>query len=109
MNDANYILWVIVVMTSATFATRLLPFIFFHQQHNYPLMDMIAKYTPPMIMSILVLYVLKEVDFQSYTGFSTIIAVLMTVVIHLWKGSPLMSIFTGTFFYMALVQMKALS
>ncbi len=104
MNDVSYILLVIVVMALATFATRLLPFIFFHQRHNHPLMDMIAKYTPPMIMSILVIYVLKAVDFQAYTGLSTIVAVLMTATIHLWKGNPLISIFTGTFFYMFLLQ-----
>jgi branched-subunit amino acid transport protein AzlD len=104
MNDISYILLVIAVMALATFATRLLPFIFFHQRHNHPLMDMIAKYTPPMIMSILVLYVLKGVDFQAYTGLSTIVAVFMTAAIHLWKGNPLVSIFTGTFFYMFLVQ-----
>ena len=104
MNDASTILLVIAVMTLATFTTRLLPFIMFSHRHNHPITDYVAKYTPPMIMSILVIYVLKEVDFGSYTGLSTLASVLMTVAVHLWKGNPLMSIFTGTFFYMFLVQ-----
>lgn len=104
MTDTAYILQVIIVMMLATFSTRLLPFVFFSHRHNHPTMDYIAKYTPPMIMSILMLYVLKEVDFSAYAGVSTIISVLLTVVIHLWKGNPLLSIFGGTFFYMALMQ-----
>ncbi len=104
MNDTNHILLVIVVMALATYATRLLPFIFFSHRHNHPTMDFIAKYTPPMIMSILVVYVLKEVDFSSYAGINTIISVLAVVIIHVWKENSLISIFTGTFLYMFLVQ-----
>jgi len=105
MSNTEHILMVILVMTIATFATRIMPFVFFHGRSNHPTMNYIAKYTPPMIMSILVIYVLKDVNFSNDIGLYTVISVVVTIVIHLWKSNPLLSIFTGTFLYMFLVQM----
>ncbi|MBT4835823.1 MAG: branched-chain amino acid ABC transporter [Methylococcales bacterium] len=105
MNSTEYILTVILVMTIATFATRIMPFLFFHGRSNHPTMDYIAKYTPPMIMSILVVYVLKDVNFSNDIGLYTLLSVVITIAVHAWKGNPLVSIFTGTFLYMFLVQM----
>ncbi|RUM77412.1 MAG: branched-chain amino acid ABC transporter [Candidatus Thioglobus sp.] len=105
MNSTEYILTVILVMTIATFATRIMPFLFFHGRSNHPTMNYIAKYTPPMIMSILVVYVLKDVNFSSDIGLYTVLSATVTIAIHVWKGNPLISIFTGTLLYMFLVQM----
>jgi branched-subunit amino acid transport protein AzlD len=104
MVDTGYLLSFILVMTVATFATRLLPFVIFQKQSKHPMMSYIAKYTPPMIMSILVLYVLKNVDFKSVESINTLVAIATTVGIHLWKGNSLLSIFAGTFLYMYLIQ-----
>ncbi len=105
MNDTEYILTVILVMTIATFATRVTPFVFFRHHGQHPTMRYIAKYTPPMIMSILVVYVLKDVDLTADTGLYTVAAALLTVAVHLWKSNSLLSIFSGTFLYMFLLQM----
>jgi len=105
MNSTEYILTVILVMTIATFATRIMPFLFFNGRSNHPTMNYIAKYTPPMIMSILVVYVLKDVNFSSDIGLYTVLSATVTIAIHVWKGNPLISIFTGTLLYMFLVQM----
>ncbi|MBT3186117.1 MAG: branched-chain amino acid ABC transporter [Candidatus Thioglobus sp.] len=105
MSNTEYILTVILVMTIATFSTRIMPFLFFHGRGNHPIMSYIAKYTPPMIMSILVVYTLKDVNFSNEIGLYTVLAVVATITIHVWKGNPLVSIFTGTFLYMFLIQM----
>lgn len=105
MTNTEHILMVILVMTIATFATRIMPFVFFHGHSNHPTISYIAKYTPPMIMSILVIYVLKDVNFSDDIGLYTVISVAVTIAIHLWRNNPLLSIFTGTFLYMFLVQM----
>ena len=104
MPETSYILWVTLVMALATFATRILPFVFFHRQAGHPMMDYVARYTPPMIMSVLLVYVLKDVDFVATQGLHTLIAVLLTIGLHLWRSNPMLSIFGGTFLYMFLVQ-----
>lgn len=109
MNHLEYIMWVIVLTTLATFGTRVFPFIAFYRHKEHPMMDYVAKYTPPMVMLILVVYVLKDVNFVSQEGGYTLIAIAMTVAIHWWRSNPLFSIFSGTFLYMLLLQTQALS
>jgi branched-subunit amino acid transport protein AzlD len=104
MDKNTYLILFIVVMTIATVTTRLLPFVIFQKQSNHPMVIYLAKYTPPMIMSILVLYVLKNVDFVSTSSLNTLFAIFVTVVTHIWKKNSLLSIFTGTFLYMYLIQ-----
>ncbi len=105
MSNLEYILVVILIMTIATFITRIFPFVFFHKHKDRPIMDYVAKYTPPMVMTILVIYVLKDVDLTNNTGFYTLAATLLTVAVHVWKSNSLLSIFSGTFLYMFLLQM----
>jgi branched-subunit amino acid transport protein AzlD len=104
MVDTEHLILFIVVMTAATFITRLLPFVIFQKQSKHPLMSYIAKYAPPMIMSILVLYVLQGVDFTNISSLKTLAAIATTVGVHLWRGNSLMSIFAGTSLYMFLLQ-----
>ena len=56
-------------------------------------------------MSLLVVFSLRHVDISSmYYGMPDIIAVTVTVVLHLWKGNMFLSIGGGTILYMILVQ-----
>lgn len=109
MSSYEYITLVILLTTLATFATRVFPFIAFHRHKEHPTMDYVAKYTPPMVMLILVAYVLKDVDFIAEQGGYTIIAIVVTIAIHWWRSNPLFSIFSGTFLYMLLLQTQTLS
>ena len=58
-----------------------------------------------MIMTILVIYMLKGVDYLSFEGIYTFIAILATVVFHLYRRNSLLSIIAGTVVYMVAVQM----
>jgi len=69
------------------------------------LINFIAKNTPPMIMTILVIYMLKGVNYLSFEGIYTFIAILVTVVFHLYRRNALLSIIAGTVVYMVAVQM----
>ena len=100
----EYLLIVIAVMSVATFATRLPPFLLFSGREQHPLLQFIAKYTPPMVMSILVIYMLKSVDYLSVEGLYASIALATTVAVHLWYRNALVSIVAGTAVFMALVQ-----
>ena len=63
------------------------------------------KVMPLMIMIILVFYTLKDIEFTEFPfGISEIIAVLLTIFIHLKYKNIFLSIFLSTFFYMILVQ-----
>ena len=104
MTDISYLLLVILVMTVATYATRLTPFVLFSRGQERALINFIAKNTPPMIMTILVIYMLKGVNYLSFEGAYTFIAILATVVFHLYKRNALLSIIAGTAVYMIAVQ-----
>ena len=104
MTDISYLLIVMLVMTVATYATRLTPFVLFSRGQERALINFIAKNTPPMIMTILVIYMLKGVNYFSFEGVYTFIAILATVVFHLYKRNALLSIITGTAVYMIAVQ-----
>ena len=105
MTDISYLLLVMLVMTVATYATRLTPFILLSRGQQRALINFIAKNTPPMIMTILVIYMLKGVNYLSFEGVYTFIAIIVTVVFHLYKRNALLSIIAGTAVYMVAVQM----
>ena len=102
--NIEYLVIVIAVMSVATFATRLPPFLLFSGRGQHPLLQFIAKYTPPMVMTILVIYMLKSVDYLSAEGLYAAIALIVTIGIHLWRRNALLSIGAGTITFMALVQ-----
>jgi len=58
-----------------------------------------------MVMTILVIYMLKGVNYISFEGVYTFIALLVTVVLHLYRRNALLSIIAGTAVYMTAVQM----
>ena len=105
MSDLSYLLLVMLVMTVATYTTRLTPFVLFSRGQERALINFIAKNTPPMIMTILVIYMLKGVNYLSFEGIYTFIAILVTVIFHLYRRNALLSIIAGTVFYMFAVQM----
>ena len=105
MIENSYLFGVIMAMAVATFLTRLLPFVAFRNRAEHPLLLFLGRYMPPAVMTILVLYSLKGVDFsQPPYGLEIVLAIAITVTVHLWRGQALLSIFLGTAVYMFLVQ-----
>jgi len=105
MSGTTYLIAVIAVMTAATFLTRVLPFALLRNMADHPLLLFLGRYTPPAIMTILVLYSLREIDLtHAPFGAAELIASLITVTLHLWLRHTLLSIFSGTAFYMFVVQ-----
>jgi branched-subunit amino acid transport protein AzlD len=110
MIDSGYLFGVIAAMAGATFLTRLLPFVAFRNRSEHPLLLFLGRYMPPAVMTILVLYSLKGADFsQPPYGLEIVLAILVTVGVHRWRGQALLSIFAGTAVYMLLVQGGVLS
>ncbi|ALE01358.1 AzlD domain-containing protein [Candidatus Pseudothioglobus singularis] len=105
MNEIEYLLAVMLVMAISTYLTRLTPFLMFTPGKENAKLNFVAKNTPPMVMMILVIYMLKEVDYLSTEIFYTLFALAVTVGLQILKRNALLSIVSGTIVYMFFVQM----
>ena len=97
----------IAICALGTMATRFLPFLIFREGKPTPkYIQYLGKALPAAIFGMLVVYCLKNVDILGGShGFPELIAILITVALHLWKRQMLVSIAGGTICYMLLVQM----
>ena len=88
------------------FFTRALPFLLFDRGDHPPKIVLyLGKVLPPAIIAMLIVYCLKGVTFTSLGGWlPTLLAGVTAVLLHLWKGNDLLSIFGATGLYMVLVQ-----
>ncbi|QKF83100.1 branched-chain amino acid transporter permease [Halarcobacter ebronensis] len=95
----------IAVMSLVNLFTRIFPFLFFKKAELPSSLEFVGKYFPSIILTILIFYTLKEIDFSLYPyGIKELGAILFTIVLHLGLKNYLISIFFGTIFYMGLVQ-----
>ncbi len=97
----------IAVLALGTMATRFLPFLIFRDNKPTPkYVQYLGKALPAAIFGMLVVYCLKSVNVLAYSyGLPELIAILVTVGLHLWKRQTLLSIAGGTVCYMLLVQL----
>lgn len=102
----NQILIATLISAAVIFATRAFPFVLFSKKDPPAIIRFIEKYIPPMVMAVLLVYCFKDVNFASNPfGLNEIIALYITVMLHLWKGNSMISIFGGTIVYMILVRL----
>ena len=96
----------IAIVVIGTMATRFLPFVIFNSKTKTPAyVQYLGKVLPSATMSLLVIFSLRHVDISGiYHGIPDIIAVVVTILLHLWKENMFLSIGGGTILYMVLVQ-----
>ena len=89
-----------------TMATRFLPFLVFSGDKPTPkYIQYLGKALPAAIFGMLVVYCLKNVSILAGShGIPEFIALVVVVLLHLWKRQMLLSIAGGTVCYMLLVQ-----
>lgn len=103
--SSKYILISIAIMSIVTIFLRYLPFILLDDDKDYQLLKYLSKVLPCALMGMLVVYCLRDVNFNSLNDFlPTLIASLITAVSYLWKRKTLLSIVLGTAIYMFLLQ-----
>jgi branched-subunit amino acid transport protein AzlD len=96
---------IIAVSALTTMAIRFFPFLVFGKRKVPEIVQYLGRVLPCAIMATLVVYCLKGVKlFSGNHGLPELIAVVLVVVLHLWKKNTLLSIGTGTIAYMLLVQ-----
>ena len=100
----------IAIMAAITFLTRVFPFLFFRNGKPPEVILFIGKFIPPTLLTILVIYCLKDIHFEKgpYGG-NELLAVILVIILHLRLGNPLISIFGATLVYMFLIQSDILS
>ncbi len=104
-NSTNYLWSAIVVMSLATFATRLIPFILLKKASDLSAMKFIGKYLPPAIMIILVIYCTRGALSESHShALIELSSVVLTAGIQIWKRNALLSISIGTLFHQLLLR-----
>ena len=105
-NSVFYPIAVIVVTALVTWTLRAFPFLVFG---NRPLPEMVhylGKILPPAIMTVLVIYCLRETSFTQYPfGIPEIIASFLVIGLQWIRGNMYLSIVTGTVCYMILIHL----
>ncbi|HWQ47458.1 MAG TPA: branched-chain amino acid transporter permease [Methanosarcina sp.] len=110
MLDTLQMLVTIAVIALATFATRVIPFLFFGSREPPATLSVIEKNLPPMILLLLVIYCLKDVQWLiAPYGIPELVTICVVAGLHFWKRNAMLSIFTGTALYMVLVQFNIFS
>lgn len=98
---------IIVVATICTILTRTLPFLLFGKRKEPPhMVKFLGHVLPPAVMSILVVYCLKGMQFTALPGFAPMLmAVAFTALVHYKGKNTLLSISGGTAVYMVLIRL----
>lgn len=106
MNRNLYVFLAIMMMAAVTYLIRLFPFLVFGRSEKPPEFILyIGRVISPAAIAMLVVYCVKQVNpFLSPFGVPELIASAVVVVLHWWKGNPLLSIVVGTVIYMIFEQ-----
>ena len=96
----------IAMCVVGTMLTRFLPFLVFRPKRPTPrYIQYLGRVLPGAIFAMLIIYCLRDVSLlQGSHGLPELIAIAVTVGLHLWKRQMLLSIAGGTVCYMLLVQ-----
>ena len=105
MPEALYPAAVIAVVALVTWSLRAAPFVLFG---NRPLSGMtryLGKVLPPAIMTVLVIYCLRNISFAQFPfGLPEIAACALVVILQATRKNMYLSIIAGTVCYMALIR-----
>ena len=94
------------IVVFGTMLTRFLPFMVFGRKKEAPkYIQYLGRVLPAAVFGLLVVYCLKDVNILNGShGLPEAIAILVVVLLHLWKRQMLLSIAGGTVCYMVLLQ-----
>lgn len=97
----------IAVSALVTALIRFAPFLVFPGGRETPAVILrLGKLLPCAVMSMLVVYCLRNMNFAGAShALPEIIAAAVVVLLHVWRRNTLLSIVAGTVVYMLLVQL----
>ncbi|TLD83197.1 AzlD domain-containing protein [Helicobacter sp. MIT 11-5569] len=95
-----YILGAIIAATIGTALTRFLPFFVLKNKVNTPLLQYLQATMPLLIMTLLVFFTLKDVEWSAHYGIYEIGGIACVVVCFLLTKNTILSMFVGMIIYM---------
>ncbi|MGB0175075.1 MAG: branched-chain amino acid transporter permease [Acholeplasmataceae bacterium] len=95
---------ILVAGISATMLTRFLPFIIVKARHlDHPLLMYLSKVLPTASISLLVVYVYRNLSLSEHTFYPTLVASGVVIFLHLTFKNSLLSMVLGTLVYMIVI------
>jgi branched-subunit amino acid transport protein AzlD len=109
IQTSGYLLISILIMGAITYSLRLAPFVLFKSSEQTPsLINYLGKAMPSAIITMLILYSIRHVDFIKFpSGIPESIGIFTVVALHLWKRQYILSILGGTICYMMLLRVMS--
>ena len=105
MNNTMYPIAVIGVIAVVTWALRAFPFLLFGNRPLPKVIRYLGKALPPAIMTVLVIYCLRDISFgQSPFGIPEFAACALVVILQVVRKNMYLSIIAGTVCYMILIR-----
>ena len=105
MNEVLYPMAVIAVVAIVTWILRAFPFLLFGNRPLPKVVLYLGKVLPPAIMTVLVIYCLREISFsQSPYGVPEIVACAAVAALQIIRRNMYLSIIAGTICYMILIR-----
>lgn len=97
----------ILTVVFGTMLTRFLPFLVFNNRRQVPpFITYIGNYLPSAVMALLVVYAFRtSLTLTDRHLIQSCLAALITILVHLWRRSMLLSIAIGTFSYMVFLHL----
>jgi len=106
--DVTYMLLALLTAGGITWALRALPFAVLEPMRDSEWLDFLGKRMPLGIMVILTVYTLTDVELTvAASAGPAFLALAVTVVLHVWRGNAVLSLFAGTGIYALLASIIA--
>ena len=105
MPDALYPIAVIAVVALVTWGLRAAPFLLFGSRPLPKAMRYLGRALPPAIMTVLVIYCLRNTAFDRFPfGIPELAACALVALLQIVKKNMYLSIIAGTVCYMVLIR-----
>lgn len=108
MADPWYVLSAVLVSAAVTWTLRAAPFAMLAPLRHSALLAYIGDRMPVGVMVILAAYTLRDTDpVVLASAGPAVLALAITIGLHLWRGSMTLSIFAGTAAYVLVTSVIA--
>lgn len=104
--NSTHAFLIVTVMVIITAITRMTAFLVFDHGQDLPrIAKYLGKTLPPAVMSFLLIYCLKGIDFtKGQRGIPEIVCTVLALVLHAIKRSVFLSICLSTALYMIMIR-----
>ncbi|MET9760432.1 AzlD domain-containing protein [Streptomyces sp. NPDC006372] len=102
MSDTGYAVVAILVTAAVTWSLRALPFAALAPLRASTTVRYLSTRMPAGVMVILAVYCLRDLRVTDARALAPLIALAVTVGLHLWRRNALLSILAGTAVHVAL-------